>query len=107
MPEWRKNRDRTELYPVMATLIDDAIKSGLWIYHKTTKKWYTPEEFREVANSLYYTNRDKNNGNEFAIMSPISGLNLRLQTLKKVTDEIEIFKKRIDDYYSIEVKKKR
>lgn len=107
LPEWRKsNIGSRDIPESMGWLIKEAKIHEMWIYHRTTKKWYTPEEFEKVAWQLYSSDSRRNNYSDFAIMDPMAGLNLRLQTLTKVLTEVNDFKKRIDEYYNTHLKKR-
>lgn len=77
-----------------------------WIFHTRTKKWYTPDEFDEAGIDLSARNGRDEVSVEYKIMSPQYGIEQRLRFIKKVMDEFYEFKKRVDDFYITELKKK-
>lgn len=84
--------------------------NGCFIFHKPTKKWYTPEEFKaDVPNIQRSGNRGeiKNLASEFAIKSPYEALKFYNKWLKLVTDKIAEIESKIDQDYCVEIKPKR
>lgn len=86
-------------------ITQEARAAGWWIYHEPSKKWYTPDEFDATGIMVTVSNRP-NSKIDYKVMNPMVGLQRRLDFLKKVSDEFFAFKKRIDDYYITELKKK-
>lgn len=98
---------REEIPPSMVSLASEARLSNCWIYHHTTKKWYTPEEFLEHARVLFKQKRDKDNMKEFAVMDPMAGLRVRMETMRKVSEEVMAFQNRINEYFNVKLEVKR
>src|SRR5690606_21627588 len=86
-------------------IVGEAKRAGWWIYHERSKKWYTPEEFH-AEGIVVVENTGRFAKPDYRVMNPQVGLKLRFDYLKKVTDEYFEFKKRIDDYFTTELKKK-
>lgn len=86
-------------------IVHEARTAGWWIYHEPSKRWYTPEEF-EAADILVTVGNRPTDKIAYKVMNPMVGLKRRIDFLKKVSDEYFAFKKRIDDYYTTELKKK-
>jgi hypothetical protein len=78
----------------------EASVSKLWIYRKDKKKWYTPEEFKTEYIDQDPAENMKSIIGSFCIMNPQVGLRQRLDFMRQTSEEIELFTKRVVDYYS-------
>lgn len=105
-----KKKLDTEMPPSIKSLIKDAWYAECWIYQKSTKRWYTPQEFKQQWQSLFRTSIYKSdlsdNFDDFTIRSPYVGLTERIKALKRVTEEVTAFKEKIDQYYQVELRRK-
>ncbi|WP_434376429.1 hypothetical protein [Sphingobacterium spiritivorum] len=104
-----KQREDAAMPANFEILIKEARVSGYWIYHKSAGKWYTPEEFQEVARELYSRERDgkRNNSSDFAVRDPYSGINDRVRWVDQMNTELQTFKKKIDEYFQVQLKKRK
>jgi hypothetical protein len=57
-------------------------------------------------NTSSYKDKRKDNVSDFVIRSPYTGLTERIMALHRVTDEMVVFKERIDHDYQMDLKRK-
>lgn len=83
-------------------MVKEAKVSRMWIYCKSQKKWYTPEEFETLIK-----NRNPNvKGyityiSDFVIRDPIDGLKDRINVLKSLHQEMERYTDKLFSYYKL------
>jgi hypothetical protein len=83
-------------------MIKEARVSKMWIYCKSKKKWYTPEEFEELVK-----NRNPNDEgyirwlSDFVIRDPIDGLKDRINVLKTLHQEMERYTEKMFSYFKL------
>ena len=97
-PNWlnHNNADFTSFY----AMIKEARASRVWIYQVSKKKWYTPDEMVNYVNENQEQNINlEKSTDDFKLMNPQKGLQDRISFIKKVSDEMFEFNKRIKDYY--------
>ncbi|RAJ25011.1 hypothetical protein [Pedobacter cryoconitis] len=92
------NRDR-----VLKHFVNEAIKSGYWIYEPDSKMWYTPEEFLHKYSDRKLNLRD---GwlDAFKIMNPLRGLDAADTIVQKINEKKAGFQKKILEYYQSKIK---
>ena len=74
--------------------------NGWWIYQRSTKKWYTPQEFQNEAFRLLVKEPGGHtNGYDFVPMNPWDGLRRRVDYLQKVMTETIEFSRRLEAHY--------
>lgn len=83
-----------------ALILRMAKEKGLWIYQKSEKKWFTPDEFREVAHRLIKREPGGHSNQwDFHTADPWEGLRLRIEYLERVTQQIRDFSNRLEAFY--------
>jgi len=82
-----------------------AKRNKQWIFSKTTKKWYTPEEFGFAKEDIK-VHRGQASAPQLILMDPRQALDIANAQVVKASKFIEEHSKRIWDYYNIEPKKK-
>ncbi|MNL24325.1 hypothetical protein D3C87_1457530 [compost metagenome] len=102
-PAWLQVRDAPGAAEKKA-IYQEALLSGCWIYSKVSKKWYTPEEFM-ASEETVKKHRGDNDAYKFAVKDPLIGLQERIDLLHRTSQEIDIFNKRIHNYYELKRKK--
>jgi hypothetical protein len=95
---WQKKPDRSD-FTSHHVLYKEAVVSKMWIFRQDSKTWYTPDEFREEFILKKHDNIHTILGH-FKIMDPQVGLKQRLDLMKRTSEEIESFTKRVAAYYS-------
>lgn len=84
--------------------------NGCFIFRKSTKKWYTPEEFNEdIPNIIQKGNKGEtmNLASDFVIKSPFEALKFYNKWHKLVLDKILEIESKIDKDYHLEFKPKK
>jgi len=94
---WEKKPGEADFTSHIA-LHKEALISRMWIYRQDTKAWYTPEEFKEEFIKKKHEHIHMMLGH-FKIMDPQVGLRQRLDFMRKTSEEIELFTKRVIEYY--------
>lgn len=96
-PAWL-NKKR-EIPSVVSSLYNDAKLSGAWIYHKSTRRFYTPDEFIENWPDIYQQSpRGKNNREDFQIMSPMAAIRQRAEWVAKANAELQEIMRKLESY---------
>lgn len=81
-----------------------AKKANCWIYNKSKKIWYTPEEFA-FNNDLDVTSfRNKAKAPDIEILDPRIALDQANRIIKKSSEFIESHSKKIWAYYNLKKK---
>jgi hypothetical protein len=94
-----QNGERKSDFTSHHALYKEAQVSKLWIYRKDKKTWYTPEEFKAAYIDQAPQENMKTIIGSFRIMDPQVGLDQRLNFMKRTSEEIEVFMKRVVEYY--------
>lgn len=103
-PRWMQVRDLPGAAEKKA-IFQEALISGCWIYSTVSKKWYTPEEFMASPETVR-KHRDTNDSKKFVVKHPNVGKQQRIDYLKRASEELDVFCKRIDNYYDLKRKTK-
>ncbi len=83
-------------------LIKEARVSRMWIYSKSQKKWYTPEEFETLIKNRNPIEKGYINYiSDFVIRDPIDGLKDRINVLKTLHQEMERFTDKMFTYFKL------
>lgn len=101
---------RSNDYANFEVIYKTAKANDCFIFYKPTKRWYTPEEFRDdIKNIEVRGNRgeSKNLASDFAIKSPFEALKFYNKWLKLVTDKIVEIESKIDKEYDTDFKRKK
>lgn len=89
-------------------IIRQAIIDDCWIYCMVTKQWYTPEEFRELADGMMIVNGTKSDlFTNFHVRDPREGLSERTSFVLKVSAELNTFANRVFSYYKLRAASKK
>jgi len=89
-----------------AWLSNRAKQNNQWIFSKTTKKWYTPEEFGFSKEDIK-VHRGKADAPQLILMDPRQALDIANSSIQKASKFIEEHSKRVWAYYNIETKKNK
>ncbi|WP_131535486.1 hypothetical protein [Pedobacter nototheniae] len=76
---------------------------NFWIYSKTTKLWYTPEEFI-WSNEDINVHRGKANAPQLILMDPREGLKKANDLILRASKFVEEHTKKINQYYDLKKK---
>lgn len=96
-PDWLKKKK--EIPSVVLSLKNDALATGSWIYQKSTRRFYTPEEFMENWERIYQQSpRGKNNREDFQIMNPMAAVRQRSLWVAKANAELQDVMKKLEAY---------
>jgi len=84
-------------YVTCKFLFDAAKKRNLWLFDPQTKRWFSPEEFFGLYNK--YPVNDKI-FQRVEIKDPVEGLQAGHQQLTSIQNRLEIFGKKVIEYYA-------
>lgn len=79
------------------TIYEQAKLQRKWIYDPKLKRWQTPEEFLE--NEKRYSGGETDRFSRLQIRDPMDGINASYVQLQDLKERMEIFVKRVLDYY--------
>jgi hypothetical protein len=96
---WQQKPDNSD-FTSAQSLYKEAVVAKLWVYRVDKKVWYTPEEFKDTYINNSSPESMKMILHYFKIIDPQAGLKQRLDFMKKTSEEIEIFTKRVIEYYN-------
>lgn len=83
--------------PAYLKKYQEAIKNGHWIYDPQLKRWFTPEEFKDIE--MNTSGVDPKRLERLQIRDPLQGIQAAHVQLQDLKDRMEIFTKRVLDYY--------
>ncbi|RQO79116.1 hypothetical protein DBR40_05195 [Pedobacter sp. KBW01] len=86
-----------------ANLALKAKANNQWIYSKTTKKWYTPEEFA-FSNEEIKVHRNKADAPQLILMDPRQGLEMANEMIVRSSKFIQEHTKKMWEYYDLKLK---
>ncbi|WP_133552856.1 hypothetical protein [Pedobacter duraquae] len=78
-------------------VVERATTENKWVFHKITKRWYTPEEYMASYDGISYDGR--RDWENVEVRNPMDGLAAASKILKDVSERREILEKRIFEYY--------
>jgi len=78
-------------------VVDRASAENKWVFHRITKRWYTPEEYLATYENISYDGRRERENVE--VRNPMDGLAAASKIMKDVAERREILEKRIFEYY--------
>lgn len=70
---------------------------GLWIYDKSVKRWFTPEELVETYERM--TAGQEQFLAKMQLRDPLQGIEAAHIQIKDITERLEIFTKKVIEYY--------
>jgi hypothetical protein len=76
-------------YKQWATL---AKEQGKWIFYKTVKQWYTPEEFVAACENNVFLSKEARG--KIELRNPVEGLEAAHKQIKDLNERLEYFKKK-------------
>nr|WP_276900206.1 hypothetical protein [Pedobacter kyonggii] len=68
-----------------------------WIYDPEIKRWQTPEEFLELEKRI--SGGELKRLERLQIKDPMEGINAAYQQLQSLKDRMEVFVKKVIEYY--------
>lgn len=89
-------------------LVKEAWRAECWIYDSQIDSWYTPEEFKENWKTLYHDESHSRNGryDRYKVMNPYRGLADRLNRLNKSYVDMNNYRKKLEDYFTLKGERK-
>ncbi|WP_433863108.1 hypothetical protein [Sphingobacterium thalpophilum] len=98
-PAWLKKKK--EIPSVVTSLYNDARIAGAWIYYVPKRQFYTPKEFIENWESVFYQSpRGKNNRADFQIMNPMAAIRQRAEWVAKASAELQEIMRKLEQYHA-------
>ncbi|MCW8309643.1 hypothetical protein K7A41_00180 [Sphingobacterium sp. InxBP1] len=95
--EWLKKNK--EIPSVVTSLYNDAKLNGAWIYHKVTRRFYTPDEFLKDWSTIYFEGRrGADNRDAFQIMNPMAAIRQRAEWVAKASAELQEIMRKLEQY---------
>ncbi|WP_443938814.1 hypothetical protein [Pedobacter sp. MW01-1-1] len=98
---WQKPPDAEQEFK--ANLALEAKKKNHWIFSKTTKKWYTPEEFAFSKEDIH-VHRGHAKAPQLVIMDPRKALDIANNHIEKASTFIKQHTQKMWKYYNIQKK---
>lgn len=87
-PEWRNKK--VEIPSDVKAIYQDALQNNCWVYHTTTRKFYTPIEFFENWKSIYREHkRYGSNQKDLIIMNPMAAIRQRAKWVDIANRELQ------------------
>lgn len=83
-----------------AYLATEAKRKNCWIFSKTTKKWYTPEEFA-FSNEDIHVHRGKASAPQLVLADPRYALDKANEAIEKANKFIIEHSKKMWEYYEL------
>jgi hypothetical protein len=83
--------------PACLEIYERAKLQRKWIYDPQLKRWQTPEEFLE--NEKRYSGGEADRLSKLQVRDPMDGINASYVQLQDLKERMEIFVKRVLDYY--------
>lgn len=80
-------------------LVNKAKLYNLWVYCKSTKIWYTPDEFYQLGKALIIEG-NKDPFLYFNLVDPKQGIRDRAALAKRAAIELQDFTDRVMNYYN-------
>ncbi len=84
-------------------IYEAAVASNHWIYDPQLKRWQTPEEFLE--NEKRYAGGEPGRLSRLQVRDPMDGINASYVPLQDLKERMELFVKRVLEYYQQRPKK--
>jgi hypothetical protein len=78
-------------------IYEAAVSQNHWIYDPQLKRWQTPEEFLE--NERRYAGGEPGRLSRLQVRDPMDGVNASYVQLQDLKERMEIFVKRVLEYY--------
>ena len=83
--------------PAYIAIYEQAKTTNQWIYDPQLKRWQTPEEFLELEKK--YSGGEPDRLARLQVRDPMDGINASYIQLQELKDRMEIFAKRVLNYY--------
>ncbi|WP_214226193.1 hypothetical protein [Pedobacter sp. B4-66] len=81
---------------LIRNIVSEALKQKLWVFDRSIKRWFTPEEFLEMYER--YDNLDTKWLERIEILDPVTGLEAADKQIESILFRKAIFTKRIIEY---------
>ncbi|RZK72566.1 MAG: hypothetical protein EOO85_19000 [Pedobacter sp.] len=96
---WKNYQPEVQPKPSLTyyTIYEQAKAAKQWIYDPDIKRWQTPEEFLKLEKKI--TCGDPKRLERLQIKDPIEGVNAAYEQMQSLKDRMEVFVKRVIDYY--------
>lgn len=78
-------------------IYDEAVSKRLWIYDPEIKRWQTPEEFKKNEENI--TTGDLKRYSRLKVKDPKEGIEAAFVQIEDLKNRMEIFVKRVLEYY--------
>jgi len=97
--KWKNYRPQVVPKPSITyfSIYEQAKAAHHWIYDPTIKRWQSPEEFLELEKTM--SGGDPKRLERLQIKDPTEGINAGYEQLQSLKDRMEVFVKRVIDYY--------
>ena len=86
-----------QMEPAYVKIYQLALKNGHWIYDPDLKRWYDPEEFKGLEQKI--NGGDPKRLQRMQVRDPMQGIKAAHVQLQDLKDRMEIFIKRVVEYY--------
>jgi len=93
---WLKKQKETPSDVI--SLAKNARVNGCWIYHEKKQKFYTPDEFEENWETVFYVANKHNNYKEFKIVNPLYAVRLTARWIDIATARHQDILKKLENY---------
>jgi hypothetical protein len=77
-------------------IADEAKDKGMWLYSPLYKHWYSPEDFKHI---FHYANAPEDFLKQLQIRDPLEGISAGFLRMAEIQNKLNIFAKRVLDYY--------
>lgn len=82
--------------PVYKLLALHAREKNMWLYDKSKKRWYTPEEFVDLCE--FNPGADYVSLASIEVRNPLEGIEAAHRQIKNINDRLEMFTKKLMNY---------
>lgn len=82
---------------LIKAIVQNAIKSKMWVFDPSVKRWFTPEEFMETYER--YDNIDTKWIDNIQVLDPVEGLEAADHQIESIIARRTAFAKRIIEYW--------
>jgi hypothetical protein len=83
--------------PAHISIYNEAKSKNQWIYDPDIKRWFTPEEFLDLEQRI--SGGAPNRLARMQVKDPIEGIEASFIQMQSLKDRMEIFVKRVLEYY--------
>lgn len=79
-------------------LLNEAIRKDFWLFNTEIKRWYTPDEFRQLNERIDRASQNRLL-EKYKVMDPLEGLDAAHRQLESLRTRLEVFEKKVVEYY--------